>query len=196
MASVTISVEPVILPGGRSFNVPLTGGKKKNFFGDVSITVGFDSSKTTFQETANKVLECLELPDTPDITCCDFTIEIEKGSRTRLSYSGEYYTIIVDYHTTHIGEVVVCAANRFVKDSVAYYTVGVRHADRLMRQQKETLCYMHGNLSTSELTEGFITSQGRFVDREEGLAIVKSSGQRFLVDRNGHNRELFSEGLY
>lgn len=42
--------------------------------------------------------------------------------------------------------------------------------------------------------QGFVTNTGRFVDREEGLAIAKSAGQ--IIKKNGNERELYSEDLW
>ena len=42
-------------------------------------------------------------------------------------------------------------------------------------------------------SQGFMTSKGRFVGREEGLEIAKQSGQ---VPQNHQHRLLFSEDLY
>lgn len=44
--------------------------------------------------------------------------------------------------------------------------------------------------------QGFITSTGRFVDREEGLRIALASGQPMIDHPSRHDRLLFSEDLW
>lgn len=43
---------------------------------------------------------------------------------------------------------------------------------------------------------GFITSTGRFVDREEGLRIAKDAGQPLIDHPSRHDTHLFSEDLW
>lgn len=43
---------------------------------------------------------------------------------------------------------------------------------------------------------GFLTSTGRFVDREEALRIALASGQPLIDHPARHARELFSEDLW
>ena len=43
-------------------------------------------------------------------------------------------------------------------------------------------------------SQGFMTSTGRYVDRQEGLAIAKAAKQ--LLSRHFHQRDLFSESLW
>lgn len=44
--------------------------------------------------------------------------------------------------------------------------------------------------------QGFLTSSGRFVDREEGLKIALGSGQPMIDHPSRHDRLLFSEDLW
>lgn len=44
--------------------------------------------------------------------------------------------------------------------------------------------------------QGFITSTGRYVDREEALKIALTSGQPMIDHPGRHARELFSEDLW
>lgn len=44
--------------------------------------------------------------------------------------------------------------------------------------------------------QGFITSTGRYVDREEGLQIALASGQPMIDHPSRHDRLLFSEDLW
>jgi len=48
--------------------------------------------------------------------------------------------------------------------------------------------------SVSNGTQGFMTSTGRYVLREEALIIAKAANQ--LLPRHQHPRELFSESLW
>lgn len=43
--------------------------------------------------------------------------------------------------------------------------------------------------------EGFITSTGRYVTREEGLVIAQTAGQ-ILSERHNHPTELYSESVW
>jgi hypothetical protein len=54
-----------------------------------------------------------------------------------------------------------------------------------------------GDVPFGSETQGFITSTGRFVDREEARTIAISANQNNLVERRPiHSRELFSEDLW
>lgn len=44
--------------------------------------------------------------------------------------------------------------------------------------------------------QGFITSTGRYVEREEALRIAKASGQPMIDHPSRHDRWLFSEDLW
>lgn len=44
--------------------------------------------------------------------------------------------------------------------------------------------------------QGFITSTGRFVSREEALDIVFTSGQKYIEHDSNHPTQLFSEDLW
>lgn len=50
------------------------------------------------------------------------------------------------------------------------------------------------NKPVSDGTQGFMTSTGRYVLREEALTIAKAANQ--LLPRHKHPRELFSESLW
>ena len=78
-------------------------------------------------------------------------------------------------------EYLLCAAIRRLteKDCVKIYyekqwdiykiELGLRHADILHR--------FHGEVSKNPDDQGFYTSNGRFVTREEGLVIAREAGQ-------------------
>jgi len=46
----------------------------------------------------------------------------------------------------------------------------------------------------AQRVQGFVTSLGRFVDREEGVAIAREAGQ--IVGKTGPDRLLFSEDMW
>lgn len=69
--------------------------------------------------------------------------------------------------------------------------IGYRHHD--------IFCKFYGEVSIKLKDQGFYTSKGRFVDREEGMKIAYAAGQvskerAFLA--NGDWNILFSEDLY
>lgn len=70
--------------------------------------------------------------------------------------------------------------------------------DPAEKQKYEELKYKYGwqekDLLRCETTQGFLTSKGRFVNREEALAIARKVGQ--VKDDAGYKGELFSEDLY
>lgn len=68
-------------------------------------------------------------------------------------------------------------------DDIYSVEIGRRHNDILARFGKSLL---------DTHKQGFYTSYGRFVDREEGLLIAKKAGQ---VNED-LDKELFSEDLY
>lgn len=68
-------------------------------------------------------------------------------------------------------------------DDIYSIEIGRRHNDILARFGKDVLCVTQ---------QGFYTSWGRFVDREEALKIAKEAGQ---VEETNSSR-LFSEDLY
>lgn len=49
---------------------------------------------------------------------------------------------------------------------------------------------------TKPTQDGFLTSTGRFVDREEGLKIAIASGQPMIDHPSRNDRYLFSEDLW
>lgn len=86
--------------------------------------------------------------------------------------SYNYQTNTYDYHT-----------NKGCIDDIYSIEIGRRHNDILARFGKDCL---------DVTKQGFYTSYGRFVDREEGLLIAKNAGQVEV-----HlSKKLFSEDLY
>lgn len=85
-------------------------------------------------------------------------------------------------------EIIVCAANKM---KCGVVLCGARHWDSTMVQQFRAM-----NIDTRIHEQGFINQFGEFRTRREAMRIVKENGQPFNVERNGCEKELFSEGLY
>ena len=68
-------------------------------------------------------------------------------------------------------------------DDIYSIEIGRRHNDIMARFGKDVLCLTQ---------QGFYTSWGRFVSREEALQIAKEAGQVGETDSN----QLYSEDLY
>lgn len=70
--------------------------------------------------------------------------------------------------------------------------------DPVEKQKYDELKYKYGwaddSLTRCETTQGFLTSKGRFVNREEALEIARAAGQ--VGDDAGYKKQLFSEDLY
>ena len=102
---------------------------------------------------------------------------------------------------TNKKEFCICAAVRFK----GYVWNGHRHghAMQAMRDElgwnltgKELHNLMIGRGDAGELEQGFTTSTGRFVSREEGRKLQEASGIK-SVDKDGYRGDtLFSEDLY
>ncbi len=73
--------------------------------------------------------------------------------------------------------------NTLEDDDIYYIEIGRRHNDILARFGKSYL---------DVTKQGFYTSYGRFVSREEALQIAKDAGQIKEINSN----RLFSEDLY
>lgn len=91
-----------------------------------------------------------------------------------------------------IDEIVVCAACR------VYGVVfcGARHWDKVMGKQLDAMSSEYRETMPRNEEQGFINQFGEFLTREEAMKIVKENGQPFDEDRNGDDKELYSEGLY
>jgi hypothetical protein len=89
-------------------------------------------------------------------------------------------------------EIVVCAACR------VYGVVfcGARHWDKVMGKQLDAMSSEYRETMPRNEEQGFINQFGEFLTREEAMRIVKENGQPFDKDRNGDDKELYSEGLY
>ena len=93
-----------------------------------------------------------------------------------------------------IKEFIICAAIRHDDTGEIYY--GHRHNHCLDASNGE----LSWNLNRQEIlkvkrTQGFITSQNRFVDRKEALIIALANNQILNKDEIRGN-ELYSEDLY
>jgi hypothetical protein len=84
-------------------------------------------------------------------------------------------------------EVCVCAAIRMNKRGLTFY--GRRHGDCLARMKE--IGYPH---KYSE--QGFLTSDGRFVDRLEGRRLQDAAGIQSVAEGGYRGNTLFSEDLY
>lgn len=73
--------------------------------------------------------------------------------------------------------------NTLEDDDIYSIEIGRRHNDILTRFGKDVLCVIQ---------QGFYTSFGRFVNREEALQIAKEAGQVGETD----DKQLYSEDLY
>ena len=74
--------------------------------------------------------------------------------------------------------------NTLEDDDIYSIEIGRRHNDIMARFGKDVLCLTQ---------QGFYTSWGRFVSREEALQIAKEAGQ---VSEDIDDSRLFSEDLY
>lgn len=100
-------------------------------------------------------------------------------------------------------ELIVSAANKVEAGGQEFVVLGIRHYDKIMCYlRQDNLCLiekLYGQ--TKEISQGFITNKGRFVDRNEGMNMAVQSGQiRRLVGfqntTNLNSSELYSENLY
>jgi hypothetical protein len=93
-----------------------------------------------------------------------------------------------------VKEICICAAVRRANKVWR----GNRHFHAL-QAMKDELSWMMSRKEISEsdvqVEQGFVTSDNRFVDRIEGLALQKAAGVNSSQE-NGYGNELFSEDLY
>jgi hypothetical protein len=91
-------------------------------------------------------------------------------------------------------EFIICAAIRIDDSGKVYY--GHRHNHCLEALCGELSWFMNRQeVSGIKKTQGFITSQNRFVDRKEGLVIALANDQ-VLGKKEIRGDELYSEDLY
>ncbi|QEQ94862.1 hypothetical protein pEaSNUABM56_00062 [Erwinia phage pEa_SNUABM_56] len=94
---------------------------------------------------------------------------------------------------------IVCAANvfRLINDEKIVIPAS-RHYSKIMGGLAKML-KEKGIIQTNIVAgdnQGFIDQFDDYHTREDAFIIAQHSGQPFDAERNGHNRELFSEGLY
>ena len=97
-------------------------------------------------------------------------------------------------------EFILCSAIKRIKpkecarhyhnNDIYNIEIGYRHCDIYAR--------FKGEVSTKIKDQGFYTSRGRFVDRQEAFMIAYHANQIpiSLYDERGNNGKLFSEDLY
>lgn len=91
-------------------------------------------------------------------------------------------------------ERIICAANRIAKLDKIFY--GHRH-NHCFEAMNDALSWSMNRqeINKLEVEQGFLTSEGRFVDRKEALKIALENDQ--VIDRTQIRGEnLYSEDLY
>lgn len=108
-----------------------------------------------------------------------------------------------EYH--EIPERIVCSACQVFVDErdgtlengdyIIHEVYGLRHYDPFMNKQIKELekMYKHALL---DWEQGFLTSKGRFVGREEAMKIAKEQNQIIRLSGSLNSEMLFSEDLY
>lgn len=86
-----------------------------------------------------------------------------------------------------MAEHIIRAAIRW-KDRIHHLPIPARHHDVIRRMAS----FGHGPQAMTD--QGFLTNEGRFVDRVEGLPIAKAAGQ--IKEKVGNPDELCSEDLW
>lgn len=96
-------------------------------------------------------------------------------------------------------EYILCAAIKRLKpiEVKAYnYQTGTQHPDDIysieIGRRHNDILERFGKSQLDVIKQGFYTSWGRFVSREEALQIAKEAGQVGKTDSN----QLYSEDLY
>jgi hypothetical protein len=89
-------------------------------------------------------------------------------------------------------EIIICAAIKLPTGKIYY---GHRHCHCLDAMNGELSWTMNRQqIMQVEKKEGFITSQNRFVDREEAWKIAEENNQ--IIQQSGGKGTLYSEDLY
>lgn len=99
---------------------------------------------------------------------------------------------------TYAQRVIVCAANKYILTTGEELVVPcVRHANPVLSQQIKVL--MDAGLLEKGWClpddQGFIDQYYNWWSREDAYIIAEAANQ-INHERNGHHRDLFSEGLY
>ena len=90
----------------------------------------------------------------------------------------------IHYHDTEVFE----AQPKNIKNG--FVLAGWRHFNIL------PIATRLGRRTVNNHTQGFLTSKGRFVDREEGRQIAFKTGQVDYLGNDGRIKDLFSEDIY
>ena len=91
-------------------------------------------------------------------------------------------------------ERIICAAIKIVETGKVFY--GHRHDQCLNSLNGELSWTMNRQeISKVKKVQGFVTTEGRFVDRKEGLKIALENDQVIDKTQNRGN-DLYSEDLY
>lgn len=85
-----------------------------------------------------------------------------------------------------MNEIVICSA---IKTKNGLIIRGHRHADAIMTANRM-------KLDLTEYQQGFITSNNRYVSREEGRILQDKAGIKSVDPEGYHGTTLFSEDLY
>lgn len=85
-------------------------------------------------------------------------------------------------------EEIACVANRYKSIGVLALPAPARHHHVMW-----TYLMIMG-VQDHAAEQGFLTTKGRFVDREEGLRIATAAGQ--IDEKHGNASQLFSEDLW
>jgi len=90
-------------------------------------------------------------------------------------------------------ERIICAAIQINETGKMYY--GHRH-DKCIESMNGELSWTMNRqeITKVETTQGFVTSEGRFVDRKEGWIIAEKANQ--IIQQSGGKGTLYSEDLY
>lgn len=90
-------------------------------------------------------------------------------------------------------EKIICAALQIVETGKVYY--GHRHNHAIEAANSALSWTMNRQeISKLEKIQGFVTSNGKFVNREEAWAIAKNANQ--IIQTSGSEGTLYSEDLY
>ncbi len=92
---------------------------------------------------------------------------------------------------------IVCAACVInLTDGEEHVIAGVRHWDGIMHGQYDVLVKAGVADEIKHRKQGFLDQYGQYVDRRTAMVICKTNDQKIDMERNSHETDLFSEGLY
>lgn len=197
MGNINVTFRAHKNPLGKKLRLPVIGAMGKQFFSEIKLSIPHDPSVRDWTEESNRLLKSLDLPEGVRLTVEDFSKVSESNGVVVFDYECEHFSLTLAIETElESGLLVVTAANRYCYGEDLFVVCGIRHRDRIMRGHINELKRRYPDMNTHECEEGFLTSDGEFVTREEAMAIVLNNGQRYFPERNGCTRELFSEGIH